>query len=129
MCVCLSIHIQHMCTCVCICRERERDRDRDLKELSLRIVEVVKSKIYRVKPEVWRLEGRAKVATQVQRPSSGRIPTCPGEISLVLSGTSAEIGVETIASIMKGNLLYSKYNNVKVNLTQKHLHRNIQNNA
>ena len=44
MCVCLSLHRQYMCTCVCI----RRERDRYFKELSQRIVEVVKSKIYRV---------------------------------------------------------------------------------
>ena len=44
MCVCLCLHMQHMCTCVCI----RRERDKDFKELSQRIVEVVKSKIYRI---------------------------------------------------------------------------------
>ena len=44
MFLCLCLHMQHMCTYVCI----RRERDKDFKELSQMIVEVVKSKIYRI---------------------------------------------------------------------------------
>lgn len=88
-------------TCVCVCGETETDRqtkgrEREMgererergsrgtyfKELAYEIMEAGKSKICRVGQQAREL-GRAHVSVQVQRPPTGRIPSCSGEVSLL----------------------------------------------
>lgn len=85
--------------CVCVWRDRDRQtnkrkRERDgrerergsrgtyFKELAYEIMEAGKSKICRVGQQAREL-GRAHVSVQVQRPPTGRIPSCSGEVSLL----------------------------------------------
>ena len=61
---------------------------------------------------------RADVAVQVQKPSAGRIPSCPGKVGFLLYS-----GLQLTGSIhiMESDVLHTKSTNLNINLIQNTL--------